>query len=59
MKSRSDDLFFLLSVVDGGSFTAAAEQLEVSVTRVSRAVTRLERSLAEVMRYVNAAEKWA
>lgn len=45
MKSRSDDLFFLLSVVDNGSFSGAAEQLEVSVTRVSRAVTRLEASL--------------
>ncbi|WP_336366102.1 LysR family transcriptional regulator [Marinobacter sp. C2H3] len=45
MKSRSDDLFFLLSVVDSGSFSGAAEQLEVSVTRVSRAVTRLEASL--------------
>jgi len=45
MKSRSDDLFFLLSVVDSGSFSGAAEQLEVSVTRVSRAVTRLEQSL--------------
>lgn len=41
MKSRSDDLRFLLSVVDSG----AAEQLEVSVTRVSRAVTRLEQTL--------------
>ena len=45
MKSRSDDLHFLLAVVDSGSFSGAAEQLEVSVTRVSRAVTRLEQSL--------------
>lgn len=45
MKSRSDDLHFLLSVVDSGSFSGAAEQLEVSVTRVSRAVTRLEQTL--------------
>ena len=45
MRSRSDDLYFLLSVVDSGSFSGAAEQLEVSVTRVSRAVTRLEQSL--------------
>lgn len=45
MKSRSDDLYFLLSVVDSGGFSAAAEQLEVSVTRVSRAITRLEQSL--------------
>jgi len=45
MKSRADDLYFLLSVVDSGSFSAAAEQLQVSVTRVSRAVTRLEQSL--------------
>lgn len=45
MRSRSDDLYFLLGVVDSGSFSNAAEQLEVSVTRVSRAVTRLEQSL--------------
>lgn len=45
MKSRSDDLFLLLSVVDSGSFSAAAEQQDISVTRVSRAVTRLEQSL--------------
>lgn len=45
MKSRADDLYFLLSVVDSGSFSGAAEHLEVSVTRVSRAVTRLEQSL--------------
>lgn len=45
MKSRSDDLNCLLAVVNSGSFSGAAEQLEVSVTRVSRAVTRLEQSL--------------
>ena len=45
MKSRSDDLHFLLSVVDSRSFSSAAEQLDVSVTRVSRAVSRLEQSL--------------
>lgn len=45
MKSRSDDLHFLLSVVDSGSFSSAAEQLDASVTRVSRAVSRLEQSL--------------
>lgn len=45
MRSRSDDLYFLLGVVDSGSFSSAAEQLEVSVTRVSRAVTRLEQNL--------------
>ena len=45
MKSRSDDLNCLLAVVDSGSFSGAAEQLEVSVSRVSRAVTRLEQNL--------------
>ncbi|WP_417568143.1 LysR family transcriptional regulator [Marinobacter sp.] len=49
MKSRADDLFLLLAVVDSGSFSAAAEQSEVSVTRVSRAVTRLEKSLATTL----------
>jgi|GEM_PF-4324698 len=45
MKSRSEDLVFLLAVVDSGGFSAAAEHLEISVTKVSRAVSRLEKSL--------------
>lgn len=45
MKSRSDDLNHLLAVVDSGGFSAAAEQLDVSVTRISRAVSRLEQAL--------------
>lgn len=45
MKSRSEDLLLLLAVVDSGGFSAAAELLDTSVTKVSRAVTRLENSL--------------
>lgn len=45
MKSRSEDLSFLLAVVDSGGFSAAAEHLDTSVTKVSRAVSRLEKSL--------------
>ena len=45
MKSRSEDLSLLLAVVDSGGFSAAAEHLDTSVTKVSRAVSRLERSL--------------
>ncbi|SHI14711.1 LysR family transcriptional regulator [Ferrimonas marina] len=45
MKTRSDDLALLLSVVDTGSFSAAAEASEVQVARVSRSVARLEQQL--------------
>ena len=45
MKSRSEDLRLLLAVVDSGGFSAAAEHLEISVTKVSRAVSRLEKAL--------------
>ncbi len=45
MRTRSDDLEILLSVVDSGGFSAAAQALNVQVARVSRAVTKLETQL--------------
>ncbi|MBD1389904.1 LysR family transcriptional regulator [Neiella sp. HB171785] len=45
MKTRSDDLQLLISVVDCGGFSAAAEQLGVQVAKVSRAVARIESQL--------------
>lgn len=45
MLTRSDDLQILLTVVDTGGFSAAAEALDIQVARVSRAVTRLESQL--------------
>lgn len=45
MLTRSDDLQILLTVVDTGGFSAAAEALDTQVARVSRAVTRLESQL--------------
>lgn len=45
MRTRSDDLEMLLSVVDCGSFSAAAEVLDIQVARVSRAVSKVERQL--------------
>ncbi|MDI3323285.1 LysR family transcriptional regulator [Pontibacterium granulatum] len=45
MISRSDDLELLLSVVDCGGFSPAANQLDVPVAKVSRAIQRLEKQL--------------
>lgn len=45
MRTKSDDLEILLSVVDAGGFTAAAESLDIQVARVSRAVSKVEREL--------------
>ncbi len=45
MISRSDDLELLLSVVDCGGFSPAANQLNVPVAKVSRAIQRLEKQL--------------
>ncbi len=45
MKTRSDDLECFLAVVDAGSFSAAAEALDLQVARISRAVSRLEQQL--------------
>lgn len=45
MKTRSDDLEILLTVVDSNGFSAAAEVLDIQVARVSRAVSRIEDQL--------------
>ncbi|MUJ19948.1 LysR family transcriptional regulator [Aliivibrio fischeri] len=45
MRTRSDDLEILLTVVDSGGFTAAAEALDIQVARVSRAVSKVEKQL--------------
>jgi len=45
MKTRSDDLTMLLAVVDMGSFSAAADKLDMQVAKVSRAVSRIEKQL--------------
>ncbi|MCQ1057620.1 LysR family transcriptional regulator [Photobacterium sp. ZSDE20] len=45
MRTRSDDLEILLTVVDSGGFSAAAEALDIQVARVSRAVSKVEKQL--------------
>ena len=45
MLTRSDDLTILLTVVDTGGFSAAAEALDIQVARVSRAVSKIEKQL--------------
>lgn len=45
MLTRSDDLEILLTVVDSGGFSAAAEVLDIQVARVSRAVSKVEHQL--------------
>ncbi|WP_299571238.1 LysR family transcriptional regulator [uncultured Shewanella sp.] len=45
MLTRSDDLEILLTVVDSGGFSAAAEALDIQVAKVSRSVTRIEQQL--------------
>jgi len=45
MLTRSDDLAILLTVVDSGGFSAAAEALGIQVARVSRAVSKVEKQL--------------
>lgn len=45
MKTRSDDLAILLAVVDNGGFSPAAELLDIQVSRVSRAVSKVESQL--------------
>jgi hypothetical protein len=45
MLTRSDDLEILLSVVDSGGFSAAAEALDIQVAKVSRSVSKLETQL--------------
>lgn len=45
VKARTDDLEVFLSVVDSGSFSAAARLTNQHVARVSRAISRLESAL--------------
>lgn len=45
MKTSSDDLQLLLAVVDSGGFSAAADALNIQVSRISRAVARVESQL--------------
>lgn len=45
MLTRSDDLNILLSVVDCGSFSVAAEALDIQVAKASRAISRIEKQL--------------
>lgn len=43
--SRTEDLEILLTVIDSGSFSAAARILDIQVAKVSRAISRLEQEL--------------
>lgn len=43
--SRSEDLTILIAVADSGGFSAAAQQLNIQVAKVSRAVARVEERL--------------
>ena len=43
--SRSEDLTILIAVADSGGFSAAAQQLNIQVAKVSRAVARVEEQL--------------
>lgn len=45
MLTRSDDLEIMLTVVDSGGFSAAAQTLDIQVARVSRSVSRIESQL--------------
>lgn len=46
MKTNLDEMLVFVSVVDSGSISAAAEQLEQTASGVSRALSRLEDKLA-------------
>ncbi len=46
MKTSLEEMLAFVSVVDSGSISAAAEQLEQTASGVSRALSRLEESLA-------------
>lgn len=45
VSSKTEDLEAFICVVDTGSFSAAANLMDEQVAKVSRAVTRLEKSL--------------
>lgn len=46
MKTTLDEMQAFIAVIDSGSITAAAEQLGQTTSGVSRALGRLEESLA-------------
>ncbi|WED23469.1 LysR family transcriptional regulator [Vibrio sp. JC009] len=45
MLTRSDELEILVAVVDHGSFSAAAEALNIQVAKVSRVISKIEQKL--------------
>ena len=45
MKTSTEELLAFVTVIDSGSITAAAENLQQTVSGVSRALTRLEKKL--------------
>ncbi|WP_312121243.1 LysR family transcriptional regulator, partial [Pantoea vagans] len=45
MKASSDELKVFVSVVESGSFSRAAEQLQMANSAVSRAIKKLENKL--------------
>lgn len=47
--TRSDDLQILIAVVDSGSFSSAAEALNIQVAKVSRAVSKIEKQLGTTL----------
>lgn len=46
IKSKSEDLAIFVTIAECGSFTKAADLLDVQVARVSRSVARLEKELS-------------
>lgn len=44
MKANSEELMIFVSVVENGSFSQAAEQLQLANSSVSRAVKKLEKT---------------
>ncbi|MCM0150446.1 LysR family transcriptional regulator [Photobacterium galatheae] len=49
MVSRTEELEIFLTVVDSGGFSAAANQLNIQVAKVSRAIARLETELSTTL----------
>ncbi|MBM7035151.1 LysR family transcriptional regulator [Vibrio ulleungensis] len=45
MRTRSDELNILLTVIDSGGFSAAASMLNIQVAKVSRTVSKIEKQL--------------
>ncbi len=45
MLTRSDDLEILVNVIDSGSFSQAAEMMDIQVAKASRVVSRIEKQL--------------